>query len=223
MSDGTPVASQRSHVEIWMDTPLDNSPASRTINSADDLIPPEKHDSDDDYPSDTEEDDDPAYCRYLCDKRQYPRTTVIPIMITDLEFIAMIDSGATLTTISRRLANVLELQGKGTIIECYERVRIFQGYANLTRYMMLNVGTQQDRIPVKCWITKEVTFDVALGTDFVEAATLDDLQSRKCVQTFDRNETPQMTNAQIHDKRQEYDEWFRQQDFRLPCPTVTQL
>ena len=186
---------------------------------------PEKTTDDDTYLDDdtTESDWDLAFCRYLCNERMYPRTTVIPIMVNDMEFLTMFDSGATLSTISRRLATILEAQGKGKLVESHERIRVFEGYAQLTQYMILNIGTRQEQIPVKCWVTKDVTFDLALGTDFMEAAVVDDLQSRKCVRMFNRYETLHMTNVQIHEKRREYDDWFRNQDFRLPCQTVSQL
>ena len=79
----------------------------------------------------------------------------------------MLDDGATITVISKRLADLLEMAGKAHAYPDYSQVKAFGGTTvALRERMSLNIGSDKKTAKIDAWISQEVPFDLCVGYDF---------------------------------------------------------
>ena len=147
----------------------------------------------------------------------YPRYVAVPIYVNQFNVMAMIDSGATITVISKRLAKTIKESTPDAKTEaCQEEVEIFEGgKVVLKERMLLDIHTKKKG--AKCWVyvsgTCNTPFDICLGDDVLERAEATLCYKLKTLELF-KQVTSFMTRVQVIAKRAQLYELFNKQDFR---------
>lgn len=96
-----------------------------------------------------------------------PAAVVFPLLVEGVEVAAMLDNGATITVISKRLADLLQELGKAKTYPARETIKIFGGgMVTLTEKMDLNLGTEKRTAKIDAWVSHEVPFDLCIGFNF---------------------------------------------------------
>ena len=152
-------------------------------------------------------------------KSEYPNCPVIPVRIFGGEVLCMIDTGATITSISERLADLIEKSGLKKSWEINEQVKAF-GNTEVTMKRKIQCHIQFGNGPHSyepVFVHNDTPFDVAIGHDVCKALGLDIKYSNRTLEQ-DELATPWLTNMQAYRSIQEIDERFSSQDFRLSHP-----
>ena len=100
----------------------------------------------------------------------YPASPAFLLHVQDFPCVALSDSGAHFTSISRRLAEHLEERGITTIYREPEEVEVYNGgIVQMEFKAKVNIGNDVEAIPLTCFIADATEFDLSIGNDFLIA------------------------------------------------------
>ena len=157
------------------------------------------------------------FAKIMAGTTLYPRTPVVPLTVNDLEVMGMVDTGATITVISRRLARWLFRSGRATVKHIEETVSVFEGGTITMKEKMaidLLCGRAGGRFEVYVSNCERLAFDICLGDDILRTAKAIINYGDKTVVMFGMI-VGQMTRVSIETKHTQLNDAFSRQDFRL--------
>ena len=161
---------------------------------------------------------DQRHGKLIYDPRElYTRATVIPMTASGLHCMAMADSGATITVISKRLANWVVVHRAGVFIPGHEKIEVFEGgVVTLKKQIEIDLVCYKRGGRFIVWVSESdnLPFDICLGDDVLNAAECNLDWPTRQVRLFNEV-TTRMTRMMIDSKNNELDKAFAQSDFHL--------
>ena len=161
--------------------------------------------------------------KMLSGRALYTRNTIIPITANGLPVMAFIDSGASISVITPRLAKYMVDYCGGVMIPCKDQIEVFEGgKVILTNKIEINLMGRHEGGKYLVYVsqTNSLGFDVCLGDDICDISDMVINWSRKAVRMFGEV-TPRMTRTMINAKKDQLDEMFETQVFRKPGGRTT--
>ena len=143
----------------------------------------------------------------------YPASPAFLLHVHDVPCVALSDSGAHFTSISRRLAEHLQERGVTTIYNEPEDVEVYNGgIVRMEFKARVNVGTEDQAIPLICFVAEVTEFDLSLGNDFLIATGIKIDWEHFTYQLFDQD-FDFLTLQDCDEHFAKSDEYFEQLDF----------
>ena len=97
-----------------------------------------------------------------------PDAMAFPLFVEGVEITTIGDNGVNVTVISKCLADFLHDIGKATTHVAQETITVLDGaQVTLPGKMYLNIGTAKHKAKVDTWVSREVPFDLCVGSSFI--------------------------------------------------------
>lgn len=146
----------------------------------------------------------------------YTKNTIIPIDANGLSVMGFIDSGATISVVSPRLARFLEDKMGARVWPCNEPVEVFEGgKVVLKKRIEVTLSGYRDAGKYVVYVSnqEDLPYDVSIGDDICDMAGMVLNWSSKSVKMF-TEVTQRLTRPMIVAKADQLDLAFHHQDFR---------